>query len=63
MYYTTTTDKQEYEMSVERFSFKFNYNQIRSKYELFAHTMIFVFWLYNANQYFVQENEVISTIQ
>ena len=43
MYYTTTTDKQVYEMSVERSSFKFNYNQIRSKYDLFPHNIIFVF--------------------
>ena len=43
MYYTTTTDKQEYEMSVKRVSFKFNYNKIRTKYELFTHNMIFVF--------------------
>ena len=43
MYYTTTTDKQVYEMSVERSSFKFNYNQIRSKYDLFPHNITVVF--------------------
>ena len=43
MYYTPTTDKQEYVISAERFSVKSNYNQTSSKYQLLIHNIIFVF--------------------